>query len=657
MVITRGKEVTYFDADEECLSDYEQLKNARRTKKKTATADVSGSSKPVAKGKGARLVGRLAGLMRMPVDIFTDTDMATCSRAQLPHFTIVPTRPMDVTLVPQKWIMLFERSIAVNVGKRTSYLIVSLAKSGTVITGASNMRHNRRGGVKPRPYFKKLLLEMTAQQDAITATTHDQMKVAKDQLMKIWSERHIMMIKNGKEMKNWQDEQVLKKRENLEALYQRRHQSIKEKLLALDQGFVEADLPVSDPGYVALVRKPAELTPQIWNRIQPSLKALVSERWARRIQEEREKRRYNRQVKLLGLYASVVDQLLVNNPSIDPWHVKRTFPVAPDFFELPQIVAMLEDTGDVTEDAWDAVTEDLRRLALAERLGVLSILVDILDHGCLDGRSKLLVKIPFDIDAQVEEKCNTMVAKLSLATSAFWCGVCCEMMRYPNLIGHVHAGPTDFQCFSSLSSNACSSGLIMALLKSLRSDPETATYEDMGKLANYTIPGLLCSRCNANVAPTYNNFDSLVFHYVQHNRWFNQAIAAVALDLKKAYPNRKLSEPLPILRNDHDWTTSEPLVESLTLNRERAHTEAKMAFEAENREDKDDDDRGIGGEDYKREYWSSGRGHRRICKLCPVGLSTPGLQAAVMRLHIKAKHGKEGDLEVDAEIVAKTYSS
>lgn len=100
----------------------------------------------------------------------------------------------------------------------------------------------RRGGLKPRPYSKKLLLEMKAQEDVIVETDIQDKIGAKAQLAKTWSERHDMMIEvschsflmlqlpnmtfrnTGKEMQRWQDEQMSDKRENLEALYERRHQ-------------------------------------------------------------------------------------------------------------------------------------------------------------------------------------------------------------------------------------------------------------------------------------------------------------------------------------------------------------------------------------------------------------------------------------------------
>ncbi|KAG8852473.1 hypothetical protein FRB96_008661 [Tulasnella sp. 330] len=75
------EQVKYFETDEEELSEKEELKadvgeaDARpaKTMKMTAIDDSYEPHKSAAKGKGARLVGKLAGLMMMPIDIFADT--------------------------------------------------------------------------------------------------------------------------------------------------------------------------------------------------------------------------------------------------------------------------------------------------------------------------------------------------------------------------------------------------------------------------------------------------------------------------------------------------------------------------------------------------------------------------------------------------------
>ncbi|KAG8852468.1 hypothetical protein FRB96_008656 [Tulasnella sp. 330] len=80
--------------------------------------------------------------------------------------------------------------------------------------------------------------------------------------------------------------------------------------------------------------------------------------------------------------------------------------------------------------------------------------------------------IPLNIKARVETAFATMAAKLSLAIPAFWCEECYEMIRTP------------FQFFTSPSPKTNHGGLILAVLRSLGLDLETATYEDTEKLAN-----------------------------------------------------------------------------------------------------------------------------------------------------------------------------
>ena len=82
--------------------------------------------------------------------------------------------------------------------------------------------------------------------------------------------------------------------------------------------------------------------------VTPPGKAIIE--IAQRILHEQATRRYKRRTKLSKLYASLVTQLLANDPSPDSGNSKRTCPEEAVFIEQPQVVALLdEDTEDITQ--------------------------------------------------------------------------------------------------------------------------------------------------------------------------------------------------------------------------------------------------------------------------------------------------------------------
>lgn len=222
-------------------------------------------------------------------------------------------------------------------------------------------------------------------------------------------------------------------------------------------------------------------------------------------------RKYKRRARLSELYSALVTQLLADDPSSDSWNKKRTCPEEHLFLELPQIVALSDaDTEDITEDAWNAVKEDVQRFVLAKRSGLLSMLIGILETGRLTAPYKPLAEIATDFEVKTESECNAMAVRLSLATSAFVCEECCTISHYPDILNHLHTEFSSFQCFSPLSLETDHGGSVVALLRGLDLDPETTTSKDTDKLANYGVPGLLCLRCDSKVADTYETFDKLV---------------------------------------------------------------------------------------------------------------------------------------------------
>ncbi|KAG9006925.1 hypothetical protein FRB94_014760 [Tulasnella sp. JGI-2019a] len=411
MAPARGKKLNLREIGDDRLTETVKLKDIRPTKRKKTTQatkdDPCGPLKPVAQGKGSYLVGKLAGMMYMPVDIFsivclllTLADLLALARtsrrlrgilvtrewegiwrgAREFSYPTLPACPADLC-EPQYANLMFtstcqgcgtRRATKTDYSLRIKYCRSCWDNDILFRDDACELHGEYRHlfryaqtnlSAEVGPYLKSILVKVIAEQDAITGTTDKDKEHANAVLIHKWTERCKMMVETGKNMQTWQDSEASNKRGNLEALYARRLQSIKGHLFSL--GYTEADLPIRDKAYDSFIRRRTELTPQNWERIRPGLEALVGEYRDMRIRTGKATRTAQRRFSLLTLYRQLVDQVLAKDSPDHQRQRRLTYPDDVAFLELPQIVAILDgDTDDVSEDAWQAVADDVRYFIL-----------------------------------------------------------------------------------------------------------------------------------------------------------------------------------------------------------------------------------------------------------------------------------------------------
>lgn len=120
------------------------------------------------------------------------------------------------------------------------------------------------------------------------------------------------------------------------------------------------------------------------------------------------------------------------------------------------------------------------------------------------------------------------------------------------------------------------------------------------------------------------------------------------MDPRAADPDLPEGVPLPIIHNDHDWTTCAPLVERLTDEKASALRSLQKEFADQCYKD---GDMGIADDlDVEKLQWMT----RRVCTLCPKGfglvsiaratftyrpnLPTQNLNARGFRIHVERRY-------------------
>ncbi|KAG8872588.1 hypothetical protein FRB97_007497 [Tulasnella sp. 331] len=240
---------------------------------------------------------------------------------------------------------------------------------------------------------------------------------------------------------------------------------------------------------------------------------------------------------------------------------------------------------------------------------------------------------------------------LRLASSTFDCSECEETLWYPLVLEHRHClkGGTEFMSFTSkkLRSSAAHRNTVRRLIADLGLD-EACTYADAVALESC----LLCKRCDPQLSIPMS-FEKLANHYDEERSWYSKVTRAVAQSRHSAYPTRSAEDPLPILHDPHSLDLSEPLAASLSAEEVETHVAQQTRYSERNQvlaEDlkeveehhrgynsySDDYSDGYSDEEYDDWWTSAPRSDKRA------------IQPAAMEIHIRTKHQKEPDLEIDS---------
>ncbi|KAG8927602.1 hypothetical protein FRC00_002033 [Tulasnella sp. 408] len=430
------------------------------------------------------------------------------------------------------------------------------------------------------------------------------------------------LIWTGRNMLAWKCDQLASRADDIAAEKNARFESIKAKLL--EMGWDEKDFPMAHKDFRDLVLKDQKLTPKIWQNIKPKLEPLLETHRADRLAEEKVTREWNRRLAITEFYRQVGRQI-VDLPFDHPW-LSKFLPGMGKVWAVPSVKLLLEnDTETVTEDQWTEVAPEVRiivskwwrdslkqlLLGNAEKGGTASSGTN--EDGAQGGASE-----ETETEEAIASSIVTLRARLSFATSAFYCQASWCSRRvwwFPDLIRH---GASQHSCYTieDLSTQFRpprpeSQELIKRVLKDLGVDHETVKLSDT-LINDQNQRNYLCTRCDEKIA-TYMNFNELILHYLDIQKWFDNVTEAVRISPDGCYPSRAVNSELPKIVNDHDWMSRDaPLIRQDDEATKEAILMLQRDFKKEGLTDPLCDTMEIGGEDFEKHPWREPNGIRKI---------------------------------------------
>ncbi|KAG9042426.1 hypothetical protein FS837_010892 [Tulasnella sp. UAMH 9824] len=447
-------------------------------------------------------------------------------------------------------------------------------------------------------------------------------------------EERIYHLSTGSSMQEWHNGYIATKAAEITARKNARLASVKTNLV--ESGWDPIDFPSIDncKEFRELAFKDQQLTPKIWNNIKPKLEPLVQRNRDARLEVERTRRRRQCDEAISVLYLQTVRETLAL--SCDTRHLQPYFPHQRLINALPCVEALFEaDMETITGDSWFEVVDEVRTFIRRHWRKILKQIAIVVETGTAPPEGFQNEMETDDSEEKIVEDIDILTAKLSRVTAAFICKAesCKEIHWFPAiLIRSAFQNPSaDFTGALRFHEplGVERQHLVNRMLVDLGLDADQATKSDVKGLQH-----LICTRCDPNIA-RYTSFNEILRHYIDAQGWFS----AVQNAKQTGSHSHKVI-------NDHDWISDDtPLIRQDDSTKKAMLELAKAAFRFEATTDPTCDIYRVGGEDFRRN--AVYREIRRYCKLCPDGLSPMPCPTSVIKIHIRAKHDKEPDLDTD----------
>ncbi|KAG8958404.1 hypothetical protein FRC03_009172 [Tulasnella sp. 419] len=580
-------------------------KNEKPAKKRSRTSTTDSDAKAsTSKGKSkakkvpvhrSRVVGRLADLMNMPVDVFAEIcshlfpidllHLAWSSKRlrsilmsktarpiwrssrehQLPT---LPPCPDDLS-DPQYIALLFSnicQACGSNRAQRTHFSLrtrhcascypkhvltrKALLRGPCVVDlrGAVNLLNALPGDISSQGYAYNLvqLQKCLKEYRAINSDEGRAEYVATQEENKNKVKTH------AKNVEGWHEEQSKFKAQQMGDIAQARWESIKKKLNEL--GWKEEDFPsMYSSQWTKLTRKHQALTDKVWKNLYPKLQPLLEARRTARLEREKADRRVQRRIRIEDLYQKY--QKSKNQDDI-------FYPMAGRILAIPCIKDLLKDdvTGEITEARWEACIPQLEETLQEETKKLLQDVTSWYKR-CLP------ITLQEDTADLENKKTKEAMSKdveapnMSLVTSVFKCGCCKEPVWLSTFFKHAHfktryemdrEGPEEG--FISRSKGSGPGNLIYdqvltemvpKVLAAMKYDPLTATVQDV-----VIAPGIMyaCNRCeDKHQEPV--GFGDFLSHYQAELAWYeSRNRPELGSHSLEPQGNRKNSSTRPISR-------------------------------------------------------------------------------------------------------------
>ncbi|KDQ57924.1 hypothetical protein JAAARDRAFT_57740 [Jaapia argillacea MUCL 33604] len=557
---------------------------------------------PDTKGKSlkGRNVGKLANLMTMPMDIFFEitsklhpVDILQLGRVSKHFRSIFMTRrakhiwvaarsnvpalpdcPPDLD-EPQYANLLFEHNclacgkqranlvdymlrlrfckpcLTENVsrgstllkrfGKKTDPVVYTLLPRSSVKLPTSQAppesRLNDGNNAYYQPEFNKIVAQFLA------------CEMNKDEREHFVSERQELssqIMQSGVDLLRWHNDSRINKDEQQRQRAANRKASIEEKLEEL--GWDESSFPTWREWshryeWDKLLEQPRELTPRIWNAIQPKLEAII-----RAVQEQRDRQNLaTRKASRIEEFWRIYEAFLVNNYStyLDRILMPRVF----DASKLPSVITLIEEdeaTIPVTQERLESILEDFSREAEEHKQAIKEDLLRVL------GKSNFPTDGSLKESRDISPSADDADSLFLLPSSFFSCQnrlqhstSCHHLRRYPEILDEVHVRERAWAT-SPVKYDHQTGKVAQYVLQAL------GLKADITQTELDALDGRFFCLCGKpGLRPM--DFGDITNHLLTENQWFDSMQGGIQVENESF-----------VINNDHDLKGSKPLITVLS---------------------------------------------------------------------------------------------
>ncbi|KAG8969346.1 hypothetical protein FRC05_001085 [Tulasnella sp. 425] len=316
--------------------------------------------------------------------------------------------------------------------------------------------------------------------------------------------------------------------------------SVKAKLE--DAGWKQIDFPFECQEFLDFVFGDQQITPTIWQNMEPELVPLIQGKRDKRLEQERQHRKWRRERDFSQLYSQTAYGTL--RVWYTCWRLCSFAPDEKSILALPRVRDMVEaDTDGISGDQWSEVEDEVRTSVRQHWRTILRRVLTVVETGAALPIAEDNIKPHEDKnEEQLLGEIEDMMGKLSRVTASFVCksDTCHELHWFPDVFIHGFCMNPAADLSNLLrycdSLDAERRRLVKRLLLDLGLDGENATAADVKDLKN-----LICTRCDPTVG-TYSSFAQIAKHYMRAPKPF------VLVD-RANRAHRVVS--------DHDWLSND----------------------------------------------------------------------------------------------------
>ncbi|KDQ07100.1 hypothetical protein BOTBODRAFT_39082 [Botryobasidium botryosum FD-172 SS1] len=206
-------------------------------------------------------------------------------------------------------------------------------------------------------YYKPEIAQWAARFKDVQKKQRGERKSDVPQRVDLWvadrKEAVARIMAHAGDLEHWKDQTRKDKVASEAAIVTERVEAIKDKLYA--EGWTPADIPQRE-AWTKLVSQPRPLTPRIWKTLYPKLVPLLEEAKEFRLRAEHRARVQTRKGEV---------ELHFRKSFVEDPDIKDTMPGAEDICHFPSLAPLLELEAPVSDEAWDKVKETVKRDAMA----------------------------------------------------------------------------------------------------------------------------------------------------------------------------------------------------------------------------------------------------------------------------------------------------